>query len=153
MGTGIEIALIAATIGSTAGSIYSSQQSVKQQKRANALQKQQQDLEQARAKRDAIRSARIAKAQAASGAEVQGVASSSAALGGQGSIQSQGNFNLSFLDQSQQLSDQASIALGKAATAQGNAQTFESIGSLAMTGYSQGWGAKKSKSAGVFKAP
>lgn len=56
-----------------------------------------------------------------SSAENQGASSTSSSEGGLGSITSQLNSNLSFLDQYNGLSDMASVALGKAAQHQQNA--------------------------------
>jgi hypothetical protein len=85
-------------------------------KKANKAQQQQVNLQAARQRRDAIRAARLANAQAVVTAENQGASTSSSAVGGQSSITSQLNSNLSFLDQYGTLSDQASAALGKAQT-------------------------------------
>lgn len=138
------IALATAVVG-TGVSIYSSQkaagayaQSAAAQREANRFQRQQADLQAARQKRDAIRQSRIAQASVQQSAENQGVSGSSAAIGGQASIQSQLNSNLSFLDQYSSLSDAASDALGRASVYQSkgnqftaNAQSAGAISSLA----------------------
>lgn len=64
----------------------------------NAIMRQQTQLQGMRQRLDAIRTGRQALAQVQQSAENQGVASSSAAQGGQGSIISQMMSNVSFLD-------------------------------------------------------
>lgn len=122
---------IATAAVSTGASIYEGQQAQKQQQKALDLQKQQGDLQQQQQQRAAIRQSRIAYANAQSAAENQGVADSSSAIGGQGSIESQLSGNLSFLDTMGGLSDQASDALGKAAAFKQNASDW---GQVASTG-------------------
>jgi hypothetical protein len=107
------------------------------QRKAAEYQRQQGDLQAARQKRDAIRQARIAMATAQQGAQNQGAAGSSAALGGVGSIQSQMGATLSFLDQFNFLSDQASIQLGKANQFAANADTAAGIGKIASSIFGQ----------------
>lgn len=87
---------------------------VQAQNEALAYQRQQNDLAAARQKRDAIRSARMARASAENAAATQGVSDSSGAAGGVGSIVSQLNSNLSFLDTWNKYSDMGSEALGRA---------------------------------------
>lgn len=121
----IPIALAAASLGVAAvGTVASisagnkanalAAQANVQNQHATDLQRQMNDLSAARQKRDSIRQARIASAQAQQTGESQGVANSSAAVGGQASIASQLGSNLSFLDQYNSMADQASVALGKA---------------------------------------
>ncbi len=127
------VAAVAVGVGAiaTGFSIYSAQkaagayaQGAAAQREANKFQRQQADLQAARQKRDSIRQTRIAMASVQQGAENQGVSGSSAAIGGQGSIQSQGTSNLSFLDQYNQLSDAASEALGKASIFQSKGNQY-----------------------------
>lgn len=118
----IAAASTAAVVG-TGYSIYAGQKAAKQQQKAFQAQVQQGKLQEARQRRDSIRASRLAYAQAQSGAEAQGVATSSSAQGGQSSIVSQLQDNLSFLDQYGALTDIAQSALGKA-------QKWESSGNL-----------------------
>lgn len=105
----------------------------KQNRKAAAAQRAQDNMKAARERREAIRNARIAAAGVAQGAANDGVGGSSAALGGLGSIASQLNQNLSFLDGQNRLADQASTALSKANKAQVNAGMWDSIGGFGMT--------------------
>lgn len=68
----------------------------------------------------------------------QGVQNSSGFQGGQGSIQTQLNSNLSFLDVYNNLSNDASINLDKAATANGLASDFGKVADLGMTVFGNG---------------
>lgn len=105
--------LAVAGAGTLASAKYTKKQ-VQAQNEALSYQRQQNDLAAARQKRDAIRSARMARAAAENAAATQGVADSSGAAGGVGSIVSQLNSNLSFLDTWNKYSDMASEALGRA---------------------------------------
>lgn len=131
--TGLEIAALAIAATTTGISIYSGQQAQAQQKVATRAARAQNDLQAARQRRDAIRQARIAQADLAVKGVSQGVQASSAIAGGQGSIATQLNSNLGFLDTFNQLSNQASKALDSAATWQGIASDADKIGNLAMT--------------------
>lgn len=124
-----------AAVAGTGYSIYQGQQVNKYNKRTETTQRQMNDLAQARAKRDAIRSARAAAATARSNSENQNVAMSSGAEGGVSSIQSQLSYNLSFLDQYQTLADQASISLGKAQGAEYKMGLGDQVASLGMKGF------------------
>lgn len=126
------LALATAVVG-TGYSIYAGERANSMQKKANTAEAQRNDLATARQRRDAIREARVAYGQSQQSAENQGVASSSAALGGQASVASQLNSNMSFLDQYSFLTDQASTFLGKAQAFRSQAQTAGDIGSLGFT--------------------
>lgn len=123
---------LAVAAGGAVMSYKAQQKQVKMQKRAQAAQRSQDNMKAARERREAIRNARIAAGQVAQGAANQGVSGSSAALGGLGSIGSQLNQNLSFLDNYNRLSDQASVALGKANEYGTKAQTWNSVSSIGM---------------------
>jgi aminopeptidase N len=130
--------IIAGAALATAGaSSYMSAKNAKKQAKAQnqALdyQRKQDDLAAARQKRDAIRAARVARAQAETAGANQGVLDSSSSLGGVGSIQSQLGSNISFLDQWNAFSDQASMALGRANTYGARAQSWSNVASASMT--------------------
>lgn len=117
--------------------------SYKQQKKANKLQKKaaatqrsSDNMKAARERREAIRNARLASASVTQDAVNDGVIGSSAALGGLGSIASQLNQNLSFLDGQNRLADQAGTELSKANKAIGSAQTWGAVSNLGMTVFS-----------------
>jgi hypothetical protein len=100
------------------------------EREAAALQQKQVNLQNARAKRDAVREARIAFGTAQNTAANQGVSGSSASLGGLSSISSQVSDNISFLDQFGFYSDQASKALGNASR-----QSMKARGYQAASGF------------------
>jgi len=95
------------------------------EREAAALQQKQVNLQQARAKRDAVREARLAFGAAQNTAANQGVSSSSSSLGGLSSISAQASDNVSFLDQFGFYSDQASKALGNASRQQMKARGYQ----------------------------
>lgn len=97
-------------VGEVIGTIFGGSQQRKAnqlQRQSMEMQRQMNDLQAGRQKREAIRAARIARAQSAQAAENQGVALSSVAQGAVGSIMSQLGDNLSFLDQYNTLADRA----------------------------------------------
>lgn len=103
------------------------------QNEALAYQQKQNDLTAARQRRDAIRQARIARANATNSAATQGVLDSSGSIGGVGSISSQLKDNISFLDQWNQYSDLGSQALGRANVYGQRAQMAQTVSGLGMT--------------------
>lgn len=125
------IGLAVGAIG-TAASISHQKKQRKMMKRAAAAQRAQDNLKAARERREAIRNARMSSATVLQASVNQGVQNSSAALGGLGSIEQQLNQGLSFLDATNRLSDQASVALGKANEYGSKAQTAGAIAGLGM---------------------
>lgn len=105
----------------------------KANQQAATLDRQRMNLQSARERRDAIRQARLAAAQATMSAETQGVSGSSGAQGGVGSIQSQLNSNLSFLDRYNTLTDMASQQIGYANKFEQKARTGQAVSQLAQT--------------------
>jgi type II secretory pathway pseudopilin PulG len=132
----IDDILIATAVIAAAGATASTVMSGAAQRDAMKLQQKQQALEAAKQKRDMIRQTRIAYATAQSNAENQGVAGSSSALGGAGSIRSQLSGNLSFLDQSNALSKQITSANMSASSWASTASMFSAAGDLATLGSS-----------------
>lgn len=147
-----QVAIAGAALAVAAVGTYSSIKSQKQQRkamrRANAAQRAQDNLKAARERREAIRNARLSGAAILQGSVNEGVQGSSAALGGLGSIQQQLNQGLSFLDATNRLSDQASIALGQANEHGSRAQTASAISGLAMQVFSNSGAISK-----VFSPP
>lgn len=103
---------------------------------AAELDRKRMNLQSARERREAVRAARLAYASAQMAATNQGANGSSMAAGGQGSIISQGNSNLSFLDRFNSLTDQASIQIGYANKFTQKAKTWDSVSNLAWTVFS-----------------
>lgn len=125
-------AAVTVAAAGTAASISASRKAASAQGQANKLQRQQMALQQAREKREAVRAARIARGRAVNTAANQGVMDSSGAQGGQGSIGSQLNYDMSFLDKQEKLADQASAALGRARIWESRASGFGAVSSLAL---------------------
>lgn len=103
-------------------------------KKAQRAQQEQQNMRYAMERRDIVRKMRMAQASAMQNAENQGVGTSSGAAGGQGSIVSQGNANLSFLDGSKAWSDIAGSFMNKSATHAASSAGWGALSSLAQTG-------------------
>ena len=114
------------------GGIYQGRQAAQAQKKQAALQKRQADLRNQRQRRQAVRAARIRRAEVVAGGEAAGVdQTSSAVAGGAGSVTSQLGANLSFLDQSQNI-QQSIFAAGSAAASAGASQAaFATVGGIA----------------------
>lgn len=93
--------------------IKNTKKAAEAQEEANDLTVKQQSLQAARRRRETVREARVAAANAQQAASSQGVATSSAAQGGIGGIKSQFTSNLSFLDNQNLIVDQTSAALGR----------------------------------------
>ena len=126
-------AIVAGTAVAAGGTIYSGQQarkSAKANQQAVALQRRQNKIEQDRARRAAIREARLAYGQTANSGANGGVSDSSGVQGALGSITSQANTNLSFLDESGRIADQASEKLGLARKYEYRANTGASVAQL-----------------------
>jgi hypothetical protein len=127
--------LLAISATGTVGSVYSQTQAGKAQRKAGDAQRRQEALAAAVQRRQAIKAGRQAQALAIQAGENQGVAGSSGVAGGAGSIRSQMNANLSFLDKQTQLADYAGSMFNKAAKWEQTATTFGGIANLASVGY------------------
>lgn len=127
------LALVAVSAGGTYVSNRNQRRAVSAQNEANRIQQEQANLQSARQQRDAIRQARIARANATNAAATQGALGSSGSLGGLASIQSQLGSNLSFLDTYNKFSDQATTQLGRANKFQARAAAAESVSRLALS--------------------
>lgn len=136
-----------AALGVGAVGAYNSYNAQKDQARyarqANEFQQKQANLQNARAKRDAVRAARISYAQAQNASATQGVMDSSSSQGGLSSIASQASDNVSFLDQYGFFSDQASKALGKANAAGASSAMWGSVANLGFSVFSNAEGIAK----------
>lgn len=117
--------------GASISSMQNQKKAAREQRRAAELQRQRDRAAQQRQRAAAIRETRLAAARASQAAANQGVAGSSGAQGGVGSIISQGTANISFLDQGIRVGDQISERLGRAAQYRQRAQTAQAVGQLA----------------------
>lgn len=127
--------LTAAIVGAVAavGSAYMTYKQGKAQQKAIRAQQRQADLANARERRMAVRNARIARASIENQAANTGLAGSSAAAASMANVQGRLGENLSFLDQNQQLSQQASAANERAARYGTMAGILGAIGGGAMS--------------------
>lgn len=122
----------AATVAGTVGSIKAQNKANKMAKQQYAYERQANNNKIARERRDAIRAARLTQGALVQTGATQGASDTSAALGGLGSIQSQLNSNLSFLDTQSSLADKAGAASLARQNAAANAQNWGAISSLGM---------------------
>lgn len=128
------MALVTAAVIGAAATVATYQQqrkSAKAQARAQRAQQRQADIANARERRAAIRNARVQRASVESQAATTGIVGSSGVEGSLANITSETNSNISFLDQSQQLSSEASVANQQAADYASRAQGYQDIGNLA----------------------
>lgn len=125
----------AAVVGAVAavGSAYMSYKSGKEQQKAYRAQQRQADLRNARERRMAIRNARVQRASIESQAANTGLAGSSAASASMSNVQGRLGENLSFLDQTGALSEQASRANEQAAVYASHASTLGAISQSSMS--------------------
>jgi hypothetical protein len=130
-GVGAIVGAGAAVVG-TVSSINAQNKAAAANREQFEYQKQINNNKAVRERRDAIRAARLTGGQVLQAAETQGAGSTSAALGGQGSIVSQLNNNLSFLDTQQSLADKAGAASQVADTARASASNWGAVSGLGM---------------------
>lgn len=138
-----------AAIVGTVGSISAQNKAAKADAEKVQYQRQSDNYRAARERVQAIRAARLSSGQAAQGAVNQGAyGTTSASLGGLGSITSQLNSNLSFLDTNNKLSDMASEAAGRAAKHGAAAEVWGAVAGAGMQVFNAagGTGAFKKKS-------
>ena len=136
MGDPITTGLIIGSVAGTGASIQQSRQARKEAGKARKAEQRLQNVRAARERKAAVREARLKRAQIQSGAVQGGVATSSGAVQGAGAVGTQLASNLSFLDQSSQLTNQISLFRQKSADASGRASTYAAVSGLAMQGAS-----------------
>lgn len=162
-----QAAIVPLLVASTAVGIFSSvkagqqgkkaagaaREQAESQEKARQAQQKIEELRLVRERRQAIRETRIAQARVAAGAEAGNVAGSSGAIGATSSALSQGASNVSFIDTTRGLSQQASAFYGQASQAavrgigyqqkaaqwQGIGQMAGSIGNLLESESFQSW--------------
>lgn len=136
------IAAVGAVVaaGATVASAVQAGKARKAQAEQYRFERQLSNNKAARERVNAIRQARIAQGALLQTSANSGAEGSSVALGALGSIQSQLNRNLSFLDTNQKLVNLAGYAASQANIAQSKAQTWSSISSLGMQVFSAAGG-------------
>lgn len=124
----------AAAVGGTVASIKQQKKAASAAKKQYKYERQMSANQQAKERIDMIRQARLQRGILAQTAANAGAAGeSSIALGALGSIASQLNRGLSFLDTNQKLANQASFYASKANIATAKANTAQAISGLGMT--------------------
>lgn len=118
-----QIAAVIGAVATVAGTVAS----IKGQKKAAGIQRQQQAVATRQSRRQAIRQAQFSRAQSVATASATGAEGSSAALGGQGSIGSQLGSQFGFSTQMSGLSAQ----LGAAQSSVARSNAIASIGGTA----------------------
>lgn len=133
----VALPIIAGVAAATA--VVGTVKTIQAQNKANKLAKEQFAYEKqlnnnkvARERRDAIRAARLTGGQLSQAAVNQGASSTSAAIGAQGSIISQLDSNLSFLDTSAKLNTLAGDAGIRRGAALNTAQNWGAVSNLSM---------------------
>ncbi len=115
----------AAGLIGTGISAYGAMQQAKGQKKAEALRLRQSNLEAARARRNTVRQAIIARSQALASATAQGAEGGSGIQGGMGQVAGQAGSNIQGINQGQSIGFQMFQANSQIASG----QTLASIGS------------------------
>ena len=123
------LSLLAFAVG-TAGSLIQGQKAASNQKKASQKSQQIQDIKASRERRKQAQQARIARANIVSRGQAVGAGGSSGVTSGAGIIGSQAGSNVSFLNQVQDLSNQASIFSQRASNAQSAGNVFGAVGSI-----------------------
>lgn len=128
----ISIAIVATTaaVGGTMYSIDQQKKASKQNRAAAEMDRKRMNLQSARDRRDAIKAARSAYGASQTAAANQGALGTSASQGALASIDSQAGSNLSFLDRYGSLTDQASVAIGRANDYNSNAAVGSAVAQL-----------------------
>lgn len=131
MGVVTALAVVAAVAAGY--SAVQQRKAAKAQRRAIAAQQRQADIANARERRFAVRNARISRASIEAQAAGTGLVGSSSVAASTGNVTSRTNENLSFLDQTLALSQQASSANEAAARYSSRANTGQAVSSIAMS--------------------
>lgn len=129
---GITLAVIGAV--ATVASYSQQRKAAKSQARAQEAEQRRADLQNARERRRAVRDARVMRASIESQGALAGLTDSSAVSAATSNVTSETNSNLSFLDQNQMLSQEASHANQQAADYAARAQGYADIAKLAGMG-------------------
>lgn len=139
----LPIIAVGAAVAGAGAAVVGTVKSIEAQKKAQAFNNKQFAYEKqinqnnsVRQRRDAIRAGRLAGATVTQGAANTGGSETSAALGTIGSIASQLDNNLSFLDTQKGLADRAGEASNMAANARATANTWSQVSQLGMQVFS-----------------
>lgn len=129
----MQVAMLAVAVVGAVANYSQGRKAAKAQGKAYAAQQRQADLANARERRNTIRASRVAHAQVEAQGAATGMFGGSAEQSSLFNIQNQLGQNLSFLDQNQQLSDEASRANQAAAAYASRAEGYAQLSKLAMS--------------------
>ena len=140
----VAVAAIAG-VGASVASVSASNKAAKNNRKAQKIQRDADNLRAVQERRRTIREGRLREAAAQQNAWNQGVGTSSGASGGQGSIISQMNAGVSFIDDQQIAATQSGAWLDKASKQESLSNMWGSVSSLAFMGaqsdFAQNFGA------------
>lgn len=125
-----------ALVGSAVEQREQSRAAGRDAERARQTQQKIQDVKSARQRRQAVRNARLQRAELETGAQASGTSTTSSATTGIGNVGTQLASNLSFLDTTSALAEEASIFQGKAAKHGRRGREVNAITSSAIQGAS-----------------
>lgn len=131
------------------GSAVSQRNAARAQVRSQRIEQRRADIANARERRATVRNARVARAQIEAQASLTGQSGSSTVAGATASVQQQLGSNISFLDQNQQLSSQATAANISAAKWMSRANTWAALGNSVSAVATQFDGVGKNKQPGA----
>lgn len=131
MGLITSIVFAVAAVASAAYSARQQSKAASAQRRAMAAEQRRADIANARERRQQIRNARIARAAIENQAASSGLMGSSSMAAAVSNVTTRSNENISFLDQNQMLSAQASAANIQAARFSSKAATGSAVSQLA----------------------
>lgn len=129
--TAIAVAALAVTAVAGYKGYQAQKKSAAAQRKAQAAEQRRADIQNARERRFAVRNARVARASIEAQAAGTGLVGASSVSAAMGNVTSRTNENLSFLDQNQQLSAQATAANMAAASYASDANKWAAIGEFA----------------------
>lgn len=128
------------------------QEQAKNQRAAQTVRQRMADRETARQRRESIREARSARGRVLAQGATQGTSQSSGVAGAMGSVQSQAGYNISFLDQQQDLAGGASMFSQRAADARSKQAGYQAKANLFSSISSSAWSAGGSQATqNIFK--
>lgn len=128
---GIETALIALAVGSTAASIYSTEKAASAAARQARAERRKAEIQNIRSVRQSIREARLAQASLESQGALSGALMGTGVAGGMASVSSQLGGNLNYISAIAEENTNIFNASMAGARAQANATIFGQVGQLA----------------------
>ena len=148
-----EVAALVAAYGTQAGavvaagagvaSVVQGKKAAKAEEKSQETQQKINDLKTARERRSQVRQARAQRSEIVAGSGAGGTLQSSSSISAAGNVGTQLGSNLSFIDQTQKLSSQASIFNIQAAKASSNATLAKTVAGAGVATFKQAGGVEK----------